>query len=131
MCSPQLPGTEGSKIFRRDLTQTESSGKEGERKEGRAWPEKTFCSPRSCKPIRHRVSENLKLPLKQGRRGTHRSLLRDIGVSRYLQVFLVYAGCEGKEPSRLYQSCLLYKQETHTQLSVLQLLCWWNIYENS
>lgn len=75
--------------------------------------------------------EHLNLPLKNGRRGTHRRLLQDIGASKYLQLFLGYAGCVGKEPSRLYQSCLLYKQETHARLPVLQLLCWWNTYENS
>lgn len=75
--------------------------------------------------------EHLNLPLKEGRRGTHRSLLQDISVSKYLKVFLGYAGCVGKEPSRIYESCLLYKQETRARLSVLQLLCWWNTYENS
>lgn len=74
---------------------------------------------------------HLNLPLKQGRRGTHRSQLQDISVSKYLQVFLGYAGCVGKELSRIYWSCLLYKQETHAWLSVLQLLCWWDTYENS
>lgn len=121
MCSPQLPGTEGTG----EIWQRERSGKEGEKGKGGPGLRRPFAVLDPANLSGTECLEHLNLPLKQGRRGTPRSLLQDTAVSRSLQVFLGYAGSKGKEPRRMSQPCLLCKQETQAGLSVLQLLCWW------